>query len=115
MPTIFDALADPTRRAILELLCGGGQPAGQIAGSFNVSRPAVTKHLGFLLRARLIREQREGRYRVYELDAEPLKAVDSWLNRYKVFGSASLVGLKNYVESEGAQGNFRKQTIQIKR
>jgi DNA-binding transcriptional ArsR family regulator len=101
---IFGALADPTRRAVLDLLCGGRQPAGRIAASFNVSRPAVTKHVRLLLRARLIREQREGRYRFYELNAEPLKAVDSWLNRYKVFWSASLVGLKNYVESEGAKG-----------
>jgi DNA-binding transcriptional ArsR family regulator len=101
---IFGALADPTRRAVLDLLCGGRQHAGRIAASFNISRPAVTKHVRLLLRAHLIREHREGRYRFYELNAEPLKAVDSWLNSYKAFWSASLVGLKNYVENEEAKG-----------
>jgi len=60
----FNALADPTRRAVLDLLRHGRLPAGQIANAFPVSRPAVSKHLRMLRRARLVRERREGRHRV---------------------------------------------------
>ncbi|HEY6491603.1 MAG: metalloregulator ArsR/SmtB family transcription factor [Terracidiphilus sp.] len=108
--SIFDALADPTRRSILEVLCRGGQPVGQIAEAFPVSRPAVSKHLGLLRRARLVHERREGRHRVYALDAEPLKVVDTWLNRYRAFWDASLQGLKAYLEEEGASGSSESAT-----
>ena len=99
----FHALADPTRRAVLDLLRSGSLPAGQIARAFPVSRPAVSKHLRLLRRARLVQERREGRNRVYRLNAEPLRAVDSWLNQYRVFWQASLTSLKNFVEAEHAK------------
>ena len=56
----FQALSDPTRRAVLDLLRRGSQPAGQIAEAFPVSRPAISKHLRLLRRAHLVREHREG-------------------------------------------------------
>ena len=96
----FSALADPTRRAVLDLLRSGRQPAGHIAQAFPVSRPAISKHLRLLRRAHLVREQREGRHRFYQLNPEPLKQVDSWLERYRVFWSANLASLKAFVESE---------------
>jgi len=99
----FQALADPTRRAVLDLLRGGSQPAGQIARSFPVSRPAISKHLRLLRRAHLVREQRQGRLRVYELNPEPLRAVDSWIEQYRRFWSLSLTNLKAFVESEHAR------------
>jgi DNA-binding transcriptional ArsR family regulator len=96
----FSALADPTRRAVLDLLRQGRQPAGQIARAFPVSRPAISKHLRLLRRAHLVREHREGRHRYYQLNPEPLKAVDSWLERYREFWSANLASLKAFVEAE---------------
>jgi DNA-binding transcriptional ArsR family regulator len=99
----FEALADPTRRAVLDMLRQGRQPAGQIASSFAVSRPAISRHLRLLRRAHLVREKREGRHRVYELNAEPLRAVDSWLERYRGFWRANLNSLKTFVESEYAR------------
>jgi DNA-binding transcriptional ArsR family regulator len=99
----FQALADPTRRAVLDLLRRGSQPAGQIAGAFPVSRPAISKHLRLLRRAHLVREHREGRLRVYQLNPEPLRAVDSWLEQYRSFWSASLNSLKAFVEAEHAR------------
>ena len=99
----FQALADPTRRAVLDLLRRGSQPAGQIAGAFPVSRPAISKHLRLLRRAHLVREHREGRLRVYQLNPEPLRAVDSWLNQYRNFWSMSLTSLKEFVEAEHAR------------
>jgi DNA-binding transcriptional ArsR family regulator len=96
----FSALADPTRRAVLDLLRRGSQPAGQIASAFPVSRPAISKHLRLLRRAHLVEERREGRHRVYQLNPEPLKAVDSWLNHYRAFWQTSLTSLKAFVEGE---------------
>jgi DNA-binding transcriptional ArsR family regulator len=99
----FRALADPTRRAVLDLLRKGSQPAGQIASAFPVSRPAISKHLRLLRRAHLVQERREGRNRVYQLNPQPLKAVDSWLEQYRVFWQANLSGLKTFVEAEYAK------------
>jgi DNA-binding transcriptional ArsR family regulator len=96
----FQALADPTRRAVLDLLRRGSQPAGQIAQAFPVSRPAISKHLRLLRRAHLVREHREGRNRIYDLNPEPLRAVDFWIEQYRVFWTATLTNLKNFVESE---------------
>jgi DNA-binding transcriptional ArsR family regulator len=99
----FQALADPTRRAVLDLLRRGSQPAGHIASAFPVSRPAISKHLKLLRRAHLVREHREGRHRVYQLNPEPLRAVDSWLEQYRNFWKMNLASLKNFVESEYAK------------
>ena len=79
---------------MLDLLRRGRQPAGHIANQFPVSRPAISKHLRLLRRAHLVEEQREGRHRFYRLNPEPLRAVDSWLEEYRVFWQASLSGLK---------------------
>src|SRR6202023_3748774 len=87
---IFSALADPTRRAVLDLLRRGSLPAGRIAQAFPVSRPAISKHLRLLRRAHLVRERRDGRHRFYQLNADPLRAVDSWLNQYRAFWQTSL-------------------------
>jgi DNA-binding transcriptional ArsR family regulator len=99
----FQVLADPTRRAVLDLLRRGQQPAGEIAGAFPVSRPAISKHLRLLRRAHLVREHREGRHRVYQLNPNPLRAVDSWLNEYRRFWQMSLTNLKTFVEAEYAK------------
>lgn len=101
--TTFQALADPTRRAVLDLLRHGRQPAGHIARAFPISRPAISKHLRLLRRAHLVEERREGRHRLYQLNPEPLKAVDHWLESYRAFWSMSLANLKAFVEAEHAK------------
>ena len=101
--TTFQALADPTRRAVLDLLRRGSQSAGYIARAFPVSRPAISKHLRLLRRAHLVQERKEGRHRFYQLTPEPLKAVDHWLESYRVFWSMSLANLKSFVEVEHAK------------
>jgi DNA-binding transcriptional ArsR family regulator len=100
---IFSALADPTRRAVLDLLRQGSQPAGRIAQAFPVSRPAISKHLRLLRRARLVEERRAGRHRFYHLNAAPLRAVDSWLEHYRSFWGANLASLKSFVEDDSAR------------
>jgi len=99
----FHALADPTRRAVLDLLRRGEQPAGQIAEAFPVSRPAISKHLRQLRKARLVVEHRRGRHRMYQLNPEPLKAVDSWIEEYRRFWQMNLANLKAFVEDEYAR------------
>ena len=99
----FHALADPTRRAVLDLLRKGSQPAGRIAQEFPISRPAISKHLRLLRRAHLVQEKKEGRNRFYQLNPEPLRSVDSWLEQYRVFWQANLNSLKAFVEAEYAK------------
>jgi DNA-binding transcriptional ArsR family regulator len=99
----FSALADPTRRAVLDLLRAGTRPAGDIARAFTVSRPAISKHLSILRRAHLVEERREGRHRLYQLNPEPLREVDNWLEHYRQFWTASLNNLKAFVEAEYAK------------
>lgn len=109
---VFSALADPTRRAVLDMLRGGGLPAGQIAQVFPVSRPAISKHLRLLRRAHLVNETRMSRQRVYSLNVAPLKTVDAWLHQYRAFWETGLTSLKAVVESENAKrspGSRRKQ------
>jgi DNA-binding transcriptional ArsR family regulator len=108
----FQVLADPTRRAVLDLLRKGIQPAGEIARVFPVSRPAISKHLRLLRRAHLVQERREGRHRLYQLNPEPLKAVDTWLEQYRVFWQTSLVNLKTFVEAEYAKETAHERAKQ---
>jgi DNA-binding transcriptional ArsR family regulator len=99
----FSALSDATRRAMLDLLRTGRRAAGEIAREFPVSRPAISKHLGILRRAHLVEERRQGRHRIYHLNPAPLQAVDSWLDQYRAFWTASLANLKSFVEQEYAK------------
>jgi DNA-binding transcriptional ArsR family regulator len=111
----FQALADPTRRAVLDLLRRGSQPAGQIAEAFPISRPAISKHLRLLRRAHLVREHREGRHRVYELNPQPLRAVDSWIEHYRSFWASSLANLKAFVEADHARETQASRKTKLKR
>ena len=100
---VFKALADPTRREILALLRDRRRPAGEIAARFSVSRPAISKHLRLLRQARLVVETRQGRERLYQLNAAPLKSVDDWLVAYRGFWRTQLQNLKHHVENESGE------------
>lgn len=80
------------------MLRGGEQTAGRIAEAFPVSRPAISRHLRVLRQARLVRETRRGRLRVYRLDAAPLAQIEQWLAAYRTHWAARLVDLKEFVE-----------------
>ena len=94
----FAALADPTRRAILERLTRGDITVGELARPFRVSRPAISKHLRVLERAGLVRREREGRVSRLELDAHAMRTASEWMERYRVFWTNRLADLKRYVE-----------------
>lgn len=77
------ALADPTRRELVAVLAGGERAAGDLAGRFPVSRPAISRHLRVLREAGLVRVRSDGRQRFYALDPGPLRALDDWLEPYR--------------------------------
>ena len=98
----YKAIADTTRRQILDLLRKEELTAGVIAGRFrkkSLSRPAVSKHLRILRQSRLVLVRKQGRERVYTLNAEPLREVDLWLKEYEAFWDRQLQAFKDYVES----------------
>jgi DNA-binding transcriptional ArsR family regulator len=111
----FAALADPTRRAVLDLLRAGRRPAGDIAAMFPVSRPAISKHLRHLRRVRLVDERREGRNRYYSLNPAPLKAIDAWLSGYRAFWRSNLAGLKTFVEADRPGGRAPRRATAARR
>ncbi|MGY1710052.1 ArsR/SmtB family transcription factor [Geodermatophilus sp. SYSU D00758] len=76
-------LADPTRRQLLALLRAGELPAGELAGRFPVSRPAISRHLRVLREAGLVTCREDGRRRLYALDPRPLRELDDWLEPYR--------------------------------
>ncbi len=78
---VFRALADPTRRRLLELLRVRPLPVGRLAEAFPVSRPAISRHLRLLREAGLVREERRGRARLYRPQLETLLAVGAWLDQ----------------------------------
>ena len=79
----FAALADPTRRGILELLAVGERSAGEIAGHFRISRPAVSRHLRVLREAGLATAREEAQRRMYRIEPAPLAELDAWLERFR--------------------------------
>jgi DNA-binding transcriptional ArsR family regulator len=101
---VFDAIADPTRRAILDRLRRKRLAAGELARGFTISRPAISRHVRVLRQAGLVREQRSGRNRVYEITPAPLAEVDRWIGEYRLFWTRQLKSLKRFVESGGDNG-----------
>jgi DNA-binding transcriptional ArsR family regulator len=94
----FSALADPTRRAILARLASGEASVKELAKPFEMSLPAVTKHLKVLQRAGLISQSRRAQWRPCRLEAKPLKDVDEWVERYRRHWEASFDRLDSYLQ-----------------
>jgi DNA-binding transcriptional ArsR family regulator len=94
----FSALADPTRRAILARLTAGEISVTELAEPFEISLPAVTKHLQVLERAGLVSRSRHAQWRPCKLEAEPLRAASSWIDEYRQYWEASLDRLESYLQ-----------------
>jgi DNA-binding transcriptional ArsR family regulator len=115
LSTTFAALADPTRRAILARLVTGEASVTQLAEPFEMSMPAISKHLKVLERAGLIARGREAQWRPCRLEAAPLKEVAGWVEEYRQFWTASLNRLEAYLremqneEAKKEQKNGRKR------
>src|SRR6476619_4961784 len=94
---VFGALADPTRRAILARLDQGEASLTELAAPFEMSLPAISKHLKVLERAGLITRGRDAQWRPCRLEARPLKSAADWLEHYRVFWEQSLDRLEGYL------------------
>jgi DNA-binding transcriptional ArsR family regulator len=99
----FGALADPTRRAILARLAEGDSTVGDLARPFEISRPAISKHLRVLERAGLVRRARDGRLSRCGLDASPMREAADWVEQYRQFWERQLDALARYLEDEAKE------------
>ena len=94
----FGALADPIRRSILDRLAQGESSVTALAQPFNVSLPAISKHLRVLGKAGLLTQEKDGRVRRCRLDAGPMKNASDWIARYRRFWESQLDSLADYVD-----------------
>lgn len=95
---IFRALGDPTRRALFEKLAGGSMNASALREGMAISQPAVSQHLAVLRGARLVREERQGRFVRYEVDPEGLAQIARWLQKYRSYWPARVEALKDLLK-----------------
>jgi DNA-binding transcriptional ArsR family regulator len=109
LSTAFAALADPTRRAILARLASGETSVTELAEPFQMSLPAVTKHLKVLERAGLISRGRQAQWRPCKLEAQPLRDATGWMEQYRQFWDERLDRLENYlIELQTKEQNNEK-------
>lgn len=100
------ALADPTRRAVVDLLSEGPRRAGALAEALSLAPPAMSRHLRVLRKARVVEEQaleEDARVRVYRLRAEPLQALRSWVDEVSAFWGEQLAAFKEHAEGRASQ------------
>ena len=110
LSTTFAALADPTRRAILARLALGETSVSELAKPFDISGPAITKHLKVLEGAGLITRGREAQWRPCKLEPQALKGVDEWLDRYRKLWEERFDRLDEYLrELQAQQGKDSKE------
>ena len=96
----FEALAEPNRRRILDLLRAGERPAGDLVEALSISQPGVSKHLKLLREAGLVSVRADGQRRMYRLEPQGLADLDAWLMPYRQFWAGRLARLDAHLESE---------------
>ena len=94
----FNAIAEPKRRALIEALVGQELTVNQIVERMGWNQPMVSKHLGVLKQVGLVSERKEGRYRVYRVNADQLKPIQEWVIQFERFWSDSLDHLETYLD-----------------
>jgi DNA-binding transcriptional ArsR family regulator len=97
--TVFDVLAEPNRRRILDLLGSSERPVGELVGQLTLSQPAVSKHLRILREAGLVEARGDAQRRLYRVCPEPLHAIDDWLAPYRHMWASRLDDLERHLQS----------------
>ena len=116
LSSTFAALADPTRRAILARLASGEKSVNDLAEPFEMSLPAISKHLKVLETAGLISRGRDAQWRPCRLEAAPLKDISNWVERYRKFWEESFDRLDAYLrEIQAKEKDIKGQTVARKR
>ena len=100
---VFNAIAEPRRRRIIELLAGGEQDVGELVGALRIPQPAVSKHLRVLRTVRLVSVNRRGRRKVYRVNAQELKPVFDWAKTFERFWTVHLDRIKQRAEERARQ------------
>ena len=95
---LFKAIADPSRRMILDLLATRDLPLNRIEERFRISRPAIIKHMRVLKSAGLVKTRRQGRQTIHRLNSPPLREVKDWVSHFELFWDQSLARLKQHIE-----------------
>ena len=95
--SVFAALADPTRRAIIERLALGEASAGELSEPFGISKPAISKHLKVLENATLIVRKKDAQWRLFELQSDSLRVASDWIARYRKFWEDQFDALAEYL------------------
>ena len=98
--TPFEAIAEPNRRRILDLLRTGERPAGDLVAAMGLSQPGVSKHLKLLREAGLVSVRPDGQRRLYRLEPDELAALDAWLQPFRRFWANRLDALEAHLENE---------------
>jgi len=103
MTRTFAAVAEPTRRRILDVLGDRECPVGELVAAVGLSQPAVSKHLGVLRRAGLVQSRVDAQRRLYRLQPAPLREIDDWLSPYRRLWDSSLDALERHLDRSPAQ------------
>ena len=103
---VFQAIADPNRRAIINLLAGKKLTLNGIADQFEVSRPAISKHIKILTECGLIVIKQQGRERYCEARLDKLREVTNWAEQYRKFWTSKLDALGNFLENDNEPNNL---------
>lgn len=105
---VFQAISDPTRREIINLVAHQRLNLNSVAENFDVSRPAISKHIKILMECGLITIQQEGRDRYCEAKLDKLSEVNDWVNQYKQFWNQKFDSLENYLNELQAKDKTKK-------
>jgi len=106
---VFQAIADPTRREIIDMIAKGPMNLNAIAENFEISRPAISKHVKILTQCGLIRIRQEGRERICDVSLASLREVADWTEQYRRFWNAKLDALDNYLRKDKKFSKHQKQ------
>lgn len=115
MESVFEIIAEPSRRAILSLLASSQQSVGMIERQLRMPQPAVSKHLRVLREAGIVESTVDAQRRLYRLKPEPLQEVDAWLAPFRRFWSARVDALERYLDRMDQPTAPEKKTIRRRR
>jgi DNA-binding transcriptional ArsR family regulator len=112
---VFQAIADPTRRAIIHMIANQSLNLNAVAENFDVSRPAISKHIKILTECGLVVIKQQGRERYCEAQLHKLHEVSEWIEQYRVFWTKKLDALENFLASGSLKTNKRQPSQKTKR
>jgi DNA-binding transcriptional ArsR family regulator len=112
---VFQAIADPNRRAIIQLIANEKLTLNGVADHFDISRPAISKHIKILTECGLITINQQGRERYCEAKLEKLSEIADWVETYKKFWETKLDALENYLHQLQSKKNVKKKKVILKK